>query len=418
MAISKEVACERDHRVLDHHETPVAGKPSYCRRVSFPTVGVVGGGQLARMMAPVAINLGIKLHVLAEADDVSATTAATYTVGDYKDYATLEAFAAEVDVVTFDHEHVPTEHLQRLEAAGVTLAPGPGALVYAQDKLVMRRKMAELGLPQPDWRAVSSVEELLTAAQEIGYPVVLKTPRGGYDGKGVWILDSPDEVREAAVWFNGDHEALLVEAKVDFRSELSAQIARSTTGETATYPIVETIQTDGVADIVKAPAPELAATTAQAARRAAETIANGVGVTGMLAVELFHTPDTETGYMINELAMRPHNTGHWTQDGAVTSQFEQHLRAVLGLPLGATDPIVPYTVMKNYLGADNHDLYGAFPLAMAKYPQAKIHAYGKSVRPGRKIGHVNVLATDGDLDAALAAAIDAAEIIRHGRTDY
>jgi 5-(carboxyamino)imidazole ribonucleotide synthase len=370
------------------------------------------------MMAPVAVNLGIKLHVLAESEGMSVATATTYTVGDYKDYATLAAFAKQVDVVTFDHEHVPTEHLQRLQEAGVTLAPGPGALVYAQDKLVMRHKMAELGLPQPDWRAVSSVKELLSAAEDIGYPVVLKTPRGGYDGKGVWVLTTPDEARQAETWFSGEHEALLVEAKVDFRSELSAQIARSTRGETAPYPVVETIQTDGVADIVKAPAPALDDATARSAQHAAETIANAVGVTGMLAVELFHTPDTEAGFMINELAMRPHNTGHWTQDGAVTSQFEQHLRAVLGLPLGAPDPIVPYTVMKNYLGAENADLYGGFPLAMTKYPHAKIHAYGKSVRPGRKIGHVNVLATDGDLEAALAAAIDAAEIIRHGRTDY
>ncbi|NLZ98711.1 MAG: 5-(carboxyamino)imidazole ribonucleotide synthase [Micrococcus sp.] len=386
--------------------------------MTFPTVGVVGGGQLARMMAPVAINLGVKLHVLAEAEDVSATTAATFTVGDYKDYDTLAAFADDVDVITFDHEHVPTEHLQRLQEAGVALAPGPEALVYAQDKLVMRAKMAELGLPQPAWRSVASVDELLTAGEEIGFPVVLKTPRSGYDGKGVWVLDSANEARQTHDWFDGDHSALLVEAKVDFRSELSAQIARSTTGETATYPVVETIQTNGVADIVKAPAPQLDATTDHAARSAAETIAEGVGVTGMLAVELFHTPDTDAGFMINELAMRPHNTGHWTQDGALTSQFEQHLRAVLGLPLGATDPVAPYTVMKNYLGAENHDLYGAFPLAMQKYPAAKIHAYGKSVRPGRKIGHVNVLATDGDLDAALSAAIDTAEIIRHGRTDY
>ena len=368
------------------------------------------------MMAPVAINLGLKLHVLAEADDVSATTAATYTVGDYKDYATLEAFARQVDVVTFDHEHVPTEHLRRLADAGVLLAPGPEALIYAQDKLVMRRKMAELGLPQPQWAAVTSVDELLAAAADIGYPVVLKTPRGGYDGKGVWVLDSAEEAQQAETWFNGDHDALLVEAKVDFQSELSAQIARSTTGQTATYPVVETIQTDGVADIVKAPAPNLDAATDAAARQTAETIANAVGVTGMLAVELFHTPGVGPGYMINELAMRPHNTGHWTQDGAITSQFEQHLRAVLGLPLGATDPIAPYTVMKNYLGAGNHDLYGAFDAAMATYPQAKIHAYGKSVRPGRKIGHVNVLATDGDLDAALAAAIETADIIRHGQT--
>lgn len=380
--------------------------------VSFPIVGVVGGGQLARMMAPEAIALGLEFRVLAEAEGVSATTVAQYTVGDYKDFETLKAFATSVDVLTFDHEHVPTEHLRALQEAGVNLHPGPDALVYAQDKLDMRRKMAELNLPQPAWAAVSSVDELVAAGEKIGFPVVLKTPRGGYDGKGVMILDDADAARNAGDWFT-DFDELLVEQKVDFSRELSAQVARSASGETAPYPVVESVQTDGVCDIVTAPAPGLDDAVAQAAQDAAVKIAESLCVTGMLAVEMFQTSETEAGFMINELAMRPHNTGHWSMNGAVTGQFENHLRAVLDLPLGSTEPVAAYTVMKNYLGGANQDLYAAFPKAMETYPEAKIHAYGKEVRPGRKIGHVNVLAeTEADLDATIAAANGAAAIIR------
>ncbi|MEH0059333.1 5-(carboxyamino)imidazole ribonucleotide synthase [Auritidibacter ignavus] len=384
--------------------------------MSFPKIGVVGGGQLARMMAPPAIELGIELHVLAEAEGVSATTAACRsTVGDYHDLDTLRRFAGSVDVLTFDHEHVPSEHLRTLQAEGVALHPGPDALLYAQDKLAMRRKMTALGLPQPAYRAVSNVEELISAAQSIGYPVILKTPRGGYDGKGVRLIRRAEDAHESANWFDLPFDALLVEVCVEFTRELSAQVARRPSGETAPYPVVESIQTNEVCDLVTAPAPNLDQTIASAAQQAAVTIAEQLGVTGMLAVEMFEDPHSESGFSINELAMRPHNSGHWSMDGATTSQFEQHLRAILDLPLGSTTPVAEFTVMKNYLGGANEDLYGAFNTAMTRYPQAKIHAYGKSVRPGRKVGHVNVLTNpQRSLDDARRIAERTAAIIRDG----
>ena len=367
------------------------------------------------MMAPPATALGIRLRVLAEGPDVSAVTAAEHEVGDYRDLDTLRAFAATVDVVTFDHEHVPAEHLRTLQAEGVVLHPGPDALQYAQDKLLMRQACERLGLPNPEWAAVSSVKELTAFGERIGWPVVLKTPRGGYDGKGVRVVRTPEQAAACTDWFELDFQALLVEQMVPFARELSAQVARTPSGQTAVYPVVESLQTEGVCDLVTAPAPDLSPTTASAAQQAAVTLAEGLGVTGMLAVELFETPGTGPGFMVNELAMRPHNSGHWSMDGAVTGQFEQHVRAVLDLPLGSTDPVGAYTVMKNYLGGANQDLYAAFPEALRAHPEAKVHAYGKSVRPGRKIGHVNVVAPrPEDLDAARAAAEGAAAIIRDG----
>lgn len=370
------------------------------------------------MMAPAATELGVDLRVLAENPDVSAVAAVREApVGDYTDLQTLRRFAARVDALTFDHEHVPTEHLRALVADGVAVRPGPEALVHAQDKLVMRRAVDELGLPNPRWAHVGSAEELVAFADHTGWPVVLKTPRGGYDGKGVLRLDSPDAVSQAPVpeWFARSGPAgLLVEEAVPFTRELSALVARRPCGETAAWPVVESIQVAGVCDEVIAPAPGLHPGVARAAQEAALTLAEKLGVTGVMAVELFETPDRAEGFAINELAMRPHNSGHWTMDGSVTSQFEQHLRAVLDWPLGATDPIAGVTVMKNYLGGDNHDLFAAYPSAMAAEPRVKIHNYGKSVRPGRKIGHVTLTGTGSETTELRRAATRAAGIIRDG----
>jgi 5-(carboxyamino)imidazole ribonucleotide synthase len=384
--------------------------------VTFPVIGVVGGGQLARMMAPAATALGFELRVLAEAEDVSAVSAvSTSPVGDYKDLQTLLDFADGVDVLTFDHEHVPTDHLRELLAAGVNVQPGPDALVNAQDKLVMRAAIDRLELPNPAWAAVGDVDALVAFGNEIGWPVVLKMPRGGYDGKGVWIIDSADDAAEAASWFEA-MSPLLAEAKVDFSRELSALVARTPDGEARAWPVAHTIQVDGVCDEVIAPALDIALDVAAAAEDAALRIASELGVTGVMAVELFETPGTGQGFLINELAMRPHNTGHWTQDGSVTSQFEQHLRAVLNLPLGATDVLGPVTVMKNFLGGDNQDLFSAYPAALASEPAAKVHCYGKSVRPGRKIGHVNLVGSSTEeVDALRQRAARVAAIIRDGR---
>ncbi|MDR6985859.1 5-(carboxyamino)imidazole ribonucleotide synthase [Paenarthrobacter nitroguajacolicus] len=384
--------------------------------MTFPVIGVVGGGQLARMMAPPATALGFELRVLAEAEDVSAVAAvATAPIGDYKDLDALLEFSKGLDVLTFDHEHVPTEHLQALLDAGVNVQPGPDALVNAQDKLVMRAAIDRLGLPNPEWSAVNSVDELVAFGDRIGWPVVLKTPRGGYDGKGVRIVDSADDAADTAGWFQA-MSPLLAEAKVDFSRELSALVARTPSGESRAWPVVHTIQVDGVCDEVIAPAQNIPVEVAAAAEEAALRIANELGVTGVMAAELFETPGVGAGFLINELAMRPHNTGHWTQDGSITSQFEQHLRAVLDLPLGATDALAPVVVMKNFLGGENQDLFKAFPMALAFEPAAKVHSYGKSVRPGRKIGHVNLVGTSvSDVDSVRQRATVVANIIRDGR---
>jgi 5-(carboxyamino)imidazole ribonucleotide synthase len=366
------------------------------------------------MMAPCAVELGFELRVLAEADDVSAVSAvAKAPVGDYRDLQALRDFAQGLDVLTFDHEHVPSEHLQALIAEGVNVQPHPDALIHAQDKLVMREVVDKLGLPNPVWGSVATVNELVAFGEQTGWPVVLKTPRGGYDGKGVRIIQDAAAAADAADWFTGG--ALLVEEKVDFSRELSALVARTPSGEARAWPVAHTIQVDGVCDEVIAPALDLPDEVAKAAQQAALQLADELGVTGVMAAELFATPGRGAGFVINELAMRPHNTGHWTQDGSVTSQFEQHLRAVLDLPLGDTAVLGGVVVMKNYLGGATTDLFSAYPRALAAEPTVKVHGYGKLVRPGRKIGHVNVVGRDASQVEDLRRRADrVASIIRDG----
>jgi 5-(carboxyamino)imidazole ribonucleotide synthase len=379
--------------------------------VHTPRIGVIGGGQLARMMAPAAINLGISLSILCESDDVSSSHAvASAPVGDYTDPETVAAFAKTVDVVTFDHEHVPQEILRSLVEQGVAVRPGPEALRHAQDKLVMRAAVDRLGEPNPAWTEAATVEDVEAFGDRTGWPIIAKTPRGGYDGKGVKVLSRGD-VASISAWLESG--TVLVEEKVDFSRELSVLVARRPSGEVAAWPVAHTIQVDGVCDEVIVPAPELDPAVAQAAEATAVKIATELDVTGVLAVELFETPGRGPGYLINELAMRPHNTGHWSQNGAVTSQFEQHLRAVLDWPLGDPSPLSGPTVMKNYLGGANQDLHAAFPAALAADPGVKVHMYGKSVRPGRKIGHVNVVGAPGaDVAALRERASRVASLIR------
>ncbi|MFJ3391444.1 5-(carboxyamino)imidazole ribonucleotide synthase [Leifsonia aquatica] len=360
------------------------------------TVGVIGGGQLARMMIPPAVELGIDIRVLEEAEGMSAEIAAT-GVGDYRDLDTVLAFAETVDVITFDHEHVPPAILRELVSRGVPVHPGPDALLYAQDKIQMRAKLSELGLPVPDWAAVESADELAAFLADHGGRAVVKTARGGYDGKGVRVVS---EASEADDWFlalaeDGRGGALLVEELVSFRRELAQLIARRPSGDSAVWPVVETVQRDGVCAEVIAPAPGAAGRTAEAAAEIATRIADGLGVTGVLAVELFETTDGRI--LVNELAMRPHNSGHWSIEGAVTSQFEQHLRAVLDLPLGETRQRDEWSVMVNILGGPAEgSLQDRYPAALAAHPEAKFHGYGKEPRPGRKVGHVTVGGDDLD----------------------
>ena len=366
-------------------------------------VGVVGGGQLARMMIAPAVELGIDIRVLAEDEGMSAQLAAT-EVGDYRDLDTVRRFAADVDVVTFDHEHVPQDVLRALVAEGVAVHPGPDALRFAQDNLDMRARLAELGAPQPDWARVAGPDELQAFLDAHGGRGVVKTPRGGYDGKGVRVVS---RAGEAADWFAGldEGDALLAEELVPFVRELAQQIARRPNGESVAYPVVETVQRDGVCAEVTAPAPGVDAAQAAEAERIGREIADGLGVTGMFAVELFQTADGRI--LVNELAMRPHNSGHWSQDGAVTGQFEQHLRAVADLPLGGAAPIAPWSVMVNVLGGPaDAGMLDRVPAALAASPRAKVHTYGKAPRPGRKVGHVNV--SGAELDAVRADARAAA----------
>jgi 5-(carboxyamino)imidazole ribonucleotide synthase len=371
------------------------------------TVGVIGGGQLARMMVPPAVELGIDIRVLEEAEGMSAEIAAT-GVGDYRDLDTVLAFAETVDVVTFDHEHVPPAILRELVSRGIEVHPGPDALLYAQDKLQMRAKLSELGLPVPDWAAVESADELGAFLAGHGGRAVVKTARGGYDGKGVRVVS---EAAEADDWFlalaeDGRGGALLVEELVSFSRELAQLVARRPSGEMAVWPVVETVQRDGVCAEVIAPAPGSAGRAADLAAEIARTIADGLGVTGVLAVELFETTDGRI--LVNELAMRPHNSGHWSIEGAVTSQFEQHLRAVLDLPLGSTQTRDDWSVMINILGGPSEgSLQDRYPAALAAHPAAKFHGYGKAPRPGRKVGHVTVGGDDLD-DVAYQARAAAA----------
>lgn len=366
-------------------------------------VGVIGGGQLARMMIAPAVELGVELRVLAESEGMSASLAAT-AVGDYRDAEVVLAFAEGVDVVTFDHEHVPQQVLRAMVDAGVAVHPGPDALQFAQDKIVMRTRLAELGVPQPDWAAVRDAAELQAFLDDHGGRAVVKTPRGGYDGKGVRVVSSGAEAGDWFADFAG--EPILVEELVDFHRELAQQIARRPSGGMRTYPVVETVQRDGVCSEVFAPAPGASERAVELSARIATEIAEGIGVTGMLAVELFETTDERI--LVNELAMRPHNSGHWTQDGAVTSQFEQHLRAVLDLPLGEAEPVNAHAVMINILGGpQGEEITDRIAAAAEEHPSAKIHTYGKSPRPGRKVGHVNAFGDDLD-DAVYTARAAAA----------
>ena len=348
-----------------------------------PVVGMVGAGQLARMTCQAAISLGVGFRVLAgSARDSAAQVCTGVRVGDYTSLPDLLAFAAECDVITFDHEHVPGPHLAALERAA-PVRPGAAALRHTQDKLAMRELLTALGVPCPRYAPVSDLAGVTAFAAQSGWPVVLKAVSGGYDGRGVWMCETPDEAAEVL----GHGVAVIAEEHIGFDRELAVLAARSPHGQGAVYPVVQTVQRDGICHEVLAPAPWLKAARAREAQQLALELAAELDVTGLLAVELFETP---RGLLVNELAMRPHNSGHWTIEGAVTSQFEQHLRAVLDLPLGAASAVVPQVVMANVFGGPDPDVYGRYLHVMAADPGVKVHLYGKQVRPGRKIGHVTV----------------------------
>ncbi|QRY54298.1 5-(carboxyamino)imidazole ribonucleotide synthase [Mycolicibacterium septicum] len=393
------------------HDT-IEGVPTTPKKP--PVVAMIGGGQLARMTHQAAIALGQTLRVLSAGPDESAAQVTPdVVIGSHTDLDALRRAADGATALTFDHEHVPTEHLETLVAEGVTVNPPPQALVHAQDKLLMRRKLHSLGAPVPRFAEITSVADVEEFVRQIDGPVVIKTVRGGYDGKGVVMADDLDSAREVVAGYLADGVAVLAEERVAMRRELAALVARSPFGQGAAWPVVETVQRDGICVEVYAPAPGLSDELGSAAQELGLRVANELGVVGVLAVELFETVDGTL--LVNELAMRPHNSGHWTMDGAVTSQFEQHLRAVLDYPLGDTSAIAPAAVMANVLGAPQtptmsmdermHHLF-------ARIPDAKVHLYGKGERPGRKLGHVNIIGTD--MDELRERAVRAAHWLSHG----
>jgi len=363
--------------------------------VSFPTVGIIGAGQLARMMAAPALALGVNLKVLADAPDDSAAQVITdVTVGDYRDLATVRDFAKSCDVITFDHEHVPTGLIRILESEGVQIRPSADALVHAQDKAYLRSAIDPALSPR--WRVASAEDEV----RAFGAPVMVKAIRGGYDGRGVWQCDSVEEAIGAVTRLG----SALLEEVVNFDYEVSVLVARSPHGQAAAWPVTQTIQQRGMCNETITPAPDISTELSGRAHEIALEIAGLVNLVGVMAVEMFVLGDR---VLVNELAMRPHNSGHWTIDGSRTSQFEQHLRAILDLPLGATTMLAPVAVMANVVGTDKNDLYRPYLHVFARDPEVKVHYYGKAARPGRKLGHVTVIGSSAsDLRQRAAHAAD------------
>ena len=430
--------------------------------MSVPIVAVIGGGQLARMMQEEASALGVHLRALVEAPDGStAQVTVDGPVGRADDAEAVRALVngcagsaeapqpgagavalqsvGHADALTFEHEHQDSALLEQLQAEGVSVQPTAKALLLARDKLAMRRAIDEAGLPQPVWAEVGGDASAMVAqigafGDRHGWPVVLKTPRGGYDGHGVLVVDGPQDLDDgadspAASWIaevaaaragrasagaggggslgGGAVTSLLVEQAVPFTRELAVLLARSPSGRVRAWPVAQTVQEAGICSEVLAPAPGLEEADAARAELIGRTVAERFDVTGVLAVELFAVEEAgrPTALYVNELAMRPHNSGHWTQDGAVTSQFAQHVRAVLDLPLGSPEPTAPATVMVNVLGGRAEPDDDALARALALEPQACVHMYGKGWRPGRKLGHVNLVVAGDPGSCAPSEAI-------------
>ena len=346
---------------------------------AFPTVGVIGAGQLARMSIAPATALGVDLFLLAANSNDSAAQITKHIVGDYTDLQTVKEFAARCDVITFEHELVPLSIIKALEAEGVVVRPSSAAFEFSQDKAAMRQKLQ--AFPSPKFQIVTAIDQVDK------FPVIAKAISGGYDGRGVWKVKSAQELSELLQQM----PKLLVEELIEFDYEIAVMVARSPHGQATTWAPTQTVQKDGICVMTISPAPYLSAVLSEKAQKLALDIAAEVGVVGVMAVEMFVKGDN---LYINELAMRPHNSGHWTIEGSHTSQFEQHLRAVLDLPLGDPSMTAPIAVMGNVLGGDKTDMYRPYLHLMARTPALNFHHYKKDVRPGRKIGHVTLLGKD------------------------
>lgn len=359
----------------------------------FPRVGVIGAGQLARMMIAPATALGIELRIFAQDANDSAAQIASHVIGDYKNLSQVLEFAQSCDVVTFEHELIPLSVIKGLESSGIKVYPPSSAFIYSQDKAQMREKLKEFAAPS---------FQVVTGASAVNqYPVIAKAISGGYDGRGVWKVNSKEELSEILTHTS----PLLVEELIDFDSEIAVMVARSPHGQATSWAPVETIQENGICTITVTPAQSISPAVAKKAQKLALDIAQLVGVVGVMAVEMFVKGDV---LYINELAMRPHNSGHWSIEGAVTSQFEQHLRAILDLPLGSPQMRTPYAVMGNVLGAEKTDMYRPYLHLMARNPALHFHQYKKEVRPGRKVGHITACGED---------LVELIQEVRHAR-DY
>ncbi len=345
----------------------------------FPRVGVIGAGQLARMMVAPATALGVDLLLFAQSPSDSGAQITHHVVGDYTDLQALLEFSKKCDVITFEHELVPLSVIKGLEAAGVRVYPPSSAFVYSQDKAQMREKLS--GYPSPQWKVVTSTGEIER------YPLIAKAISGGYDGRGVWKINSQDELAQLLK----SSPKLLIEELISFDFEIAVMVARSPHGQATTWTPTETVQEDGICTLTISPSQSITSGISEKAQKLALDIAAEVGVVGVMAVEMFIKGEK---IFINELAMRPHNSGHWTIDGSRTSQFEQHLRAILDLPLGDPTMTSEFAVMGNILGGEKSDMYRPYLHLMARNPELKFHQYKKEVRPGRKIGHVTAVGSD------------------------
>jgi 5-(carboxyamino)imidazole ribonucleotide synthase len=345
--------------------------------VSFPRVGVIGAGQLARMMAVSANDLGIDFKVFAAIPNDSAAQVSHFVLGDYTNIESVLEFAKSCDVLTFEHELVPQSVIKAVEAAGIKVYPRSKSFTYSQDKLEMRRKITELQLPNPKWQKYQGRD------CEIDFPLIAKLPSGGYDGRGVFQIDSETQLQD----LHKKTGTLLLEEKLSFDYEISVMVARSPHNQAATWPATLTIQSNGICTSTVTPVPDISDALANKVQAAALQIAAGISLVGVMAVEMFIVGED---FYINELALRPHNSGHWSIEGCITSQFEQHLRAILDLPLGSTALRSKYAVMGNVLGGEKSDMYRPYLHLMARAPNLKFHQYGKEVKPGRKIGHVTM----------------------------
>ena len=350
--------------------------------MSFPTVGVIGAGQLARMMVPPAVDLGISLSLFAGSSQESGAQVAPHAVGSLSDTRAVLEWASACDVVTFEHELISQELIRAISESGVKVYPSAASFIYSQNKLAMRRKMEELGLPNTTW------QEFDGRSCELAFPLIAKSISGGYDGRGVFVVEDLAELKSLRERIGAN---LLIEEKLSFDYEIAVMVARSPHGQAATWAPTLTVQRDGICTQTITPVPDLSDRLSTEVAHIALKIAQGIDLVGVMAVEIFVVGDH---LIINELALRPHNSGHWSIEGSVTSQFEQHLRAVLDLPLGDTSLVAPYAVMGNVIGIEtdkSKDLYRPYLHLMARIPGLKVHQYMKELRPGRKVGHVTLL---------------------------